>query len=69
MTIQLTPEGSIVIDGVKVGEYYKGRKLKPSAKLRTQSGYKYLYEPDKDKLIQDITNRINSGFTPQKWEE
>lgn len=68
--ITLTPSGDILIEGLgKVGEYYKGRKQKPSAKLRTSHGYKYLYEPNKDKLIQDINNRITNGFTPKKWEE
>lgn len=63
--ITLTPTGDILIDGIKVGEWYK------------RNGYiKYTVQTDntkesfyaKDVLLQ-LNYNITNGFTPKKFEK
>lgn len=66
MTIQITPEGGIVIDGVKVGEWATGVLNKDSYVIELNGFAALIVCPNPNKTIQEL---INSGFTPQKWEE
>ena len=64
MQIELTPEGSIVIDGVKVGEWDWGEDGITDMRLKGDTGLISSYTPHTH--LHDL---INSGFQPQKWEE
>lgn len=70
MTIQLTPEGSIVIDGVKVGEWNSSTSLNDiHYKVRYKQGLKVSSAKDEFNLKNIILVDIINGFKPKKWEE
>lgn len=61
MTIQLTPEGSIVIDGVK-GEWWK-RNGYIKYTVQTDDGKESFYAND---VVSQLTYNITSGFLRRK---
>lgn len=64
--ITITPTGDILIDGIKVGEWYDYSVID----FRLRDGNHYLYNTvfHKDEVIPFIKQLLTNGFTPKKFE-
>lgn len=71
MPIQLTHEGSIIIEGVKVGEWYlcRGCRKRFTGKMNDEGRERTIQASNLVQLQREAQLLLNSGFTPQKWEE